>query len=80
MVEIRVEVKDRQSPIHWAEYAIDAGPWRPLLTDDEVFDEKEESITLTLGDLDEGEHTVVVRAQDTARNTGSGKVVVKPRH
>jgi hypothetical protein len=72
---VRATVADRTSAIQWAEYSLDGLPWRPVFPEDLVFDEREESLAFEVAEVEPGEHTLVVRAQDAARNLGSGKVV-----
>lgn len=73
-------VVDEVSPIARIEYSLDGRLWRPVGPTDEVFDELDEAFELDLpADLPAGRHTVVVRGEDRAQNSASGRVVVTIR-
>ncbi len=63
----RARVTDSLSPIDAVEVQIDLGTWTPLLAVVGTVDEFESPPM----NLDEGEHTLLVRASDTAANEGS---------
>jgi hypothetical protein len=71
----RFRLHDAASPITEAEYSLDGGPWQLVLPDDLVYDETAEELTIELVEPASGEHSLVVRAMDEARNVGSGKAV-----
>ncbi len=75
---VRFEATDATSGLRSADYAIDAGEWRPLNADDGVIDSKEESFTIALNGLGPGEHLIVFRVRDRAGNTGLGKTLRRP--
>ena len=57
-----------------------AAPWQAVDPDDQVFDEREETISIAISPTPPaGEHTLVLRAEDAARNVGSAKLVVRDR-
>jgi hypothetical protein len=60
---------DTQSNISSVEYKVDSGSWTAADASDGAFDELSEDYTFTTAELSEGEHTVYVRATDTASNT-----------
>jgi hypothetical protein len=74
-VEIDVEAEDAASPLRRCEYTIDAGPWIPLEAADGVIDSPKEDFRVHVERLAPGEHLIVVRAADSAGNTGLAKVV-----
>ena len=75
--EPRFQASDSASAIRVAEYSVDAGEWRPVLSDDGILDARSETFTLRLGDLEPGEHLVVLRVRDRAGNTALGKALLR---
>ena len=69
-------VRDGASPLYRVEYAIDGGDWRVVHPEDGVTDSETEAFEIALEGLESGEHTLAIRARDTANNTGTGKRVV----
>ena len=69
-------VRDGASPLYRVEYAIDGGDWRVVHPEDGVTDSETEAFEVALDGLESGEHTLAIRARDTANNTGTGKRVV----
>jgi len=60
------------APSTWiksVEYRIDEGPWQPAQAQDGTFNSVTEAYTFTTAALDDGQHTVHVRATDAAGNT-----------
>ena len=68
---------DAASPLRRCEYSLDAGSWVPVEAADGVIDSQRERFALDLSNLAPGEHLLVVRAADSANNTGVAKVVLK---
>jgi hypothetical protein len=56
---------------------VDAAGWVPMDAADGVIDSLREKSVLDLANLAPGEHLVVLRAADSANNTGVAKVVLK---
>ena len=73
---VRFRADDAASEVRSAEYSIDAGEWRPVLSDDGVLDAPAEEFTVRLDSLDSGEHLVVLRVRDRAGNTALAKALV----
>ena len=71
------EAADATSPLRRCEYSLDAGDWIPVQAADGIIDSLREKFSLDLADLKPGEHLLVVRASDSANNTGVAKVVLK---
>ena len=71
--ELRFEVEDEVSEIRSAEFSVDAGDWDPVLSDDGILDSRKEEFTLSLGDLEPGEHLVVLRVRDRVGNAALAK-------
>jgi hypothetical protein len=71
------EAADATSALRRCEYSLDAGDWIPVEAADGVIDSLREKFSLDLADLKPGEHLLVVRASDSANNTGVAKVVLK---
>ena len=69
-VEARATVKDGVGPIVELYYALDAADSAPVLPDDGLLDGPEERISLYLGRLSPGPHTLTLRALDEADNEG----------
>lgn len=75
---IRFEASDAASGLRSAEYAVDAGEWRPLNADDGVIDSQTESFTVKLsGPPGQVERLVVLRVRDRAGNAGLGKKLLR---
>lgn len=68
---------DAGSPLRRCEYSLDASSWVPMESVDGVIDSLRENFVLDLTELTPGEHLVVVRAADSAGNTGVAKAVLK---
>lgn len=75
--ELRFEAEDAVSEIRTAEYAVDAGKWRPVLSDDGILDSQKERFTLRPAGLEPGEHLVVLRVRDRAGNTALAKSLIR---
>jgi hypothetical protein len=74
---IEFEAADAASPLRRCEYSLDAAGWVPLEAADGVIDSLREKFVLDLSSLAPGEHLLVIRAADSANNTGLAKVVLK---
>jgi hypothetical protein len=68
---------DAASPLRRCEYSLDAASWVPVEAADGVIDSLREKFALDLSNLAPGEHLLVVRAADSANNTGLAKVILK---
>jgi hypothetical protein len=73
--EVQAEVQDAGSALSGARYSVNAGPWKPLLPVDGIFDRQAETMTLKTEPLEPGEHTLVIQAEDSAGNVGTAKTV-----
>jgi hypothetical protein len=71
--QITFTISDNLAPVRSAEYSIDAGDWTPVLPQDGIFDSPSEHVVFATDELDEGEHTVVLKAVDYYGNIGAGK-------
>ena len=76
-MDIAFEAQDAASPIHRAEWSIDAGHWNPIAPVDGILDSPTEQFRLHIDAVPPGEHLLVIRVADTAGNTGLGKVVIR---
>jgi hypothetical protein len=74
---IEFEASDAASPLRRCEYSLDAATWVPVEAADGVIDSPREKFVLDLTGLAAGEHLVVIRAADSANNTGVAKVILK---
>ena len=74
---IEWEALDRASSLRRCEYSLDANSWVPMESVDGVIDSPREKFALDLTGLAPGEHLLVIRAADSANNTGTTKVVLK---
>ena len=71
------EAVDAASPLRRAEYSVDAASWVPMDAADGAVDSLRERFSISLDNLTPGEHVVVLRAADSAGNTGVAKVILK---
>jgi len=60
---------DTESNISSVEYKVDSGDWTAADASDGAFDELSEDYTFTTAELEDGAHTVYVRATDATTNT-----------
>ena len=74
---IEWEAADTASALRRCEYSLDANTWVPMESTDGVIDSQREKFALDLSGLTPGEHLLVIRAADSANNTGVAKVVLK---
>jgi hypothetical protein len=74
---IEFEAADAASPLRRCEYSLDATSWVPVAAADGVIDSLREKFVLDLTDLAPGEHLLVIRAADSANNSGVAKVILK---
>jgi hypothetical protein len=74
---IEFEATDAASPLRRCEYSLDAASWVPVAAADGVIDSLREKFVLDLTGLAPGEHLLVIRAADSANNTGVAKVILK---
>jgi hypothetical protein len=74
---IEFEAVDSASPLRHCEYSLDAAGWVPVQAADGVVDSLRERFVLDLTGLAPGEHLLVLRAADSANNSGLAKVVLK---
>jgi hypothetical protein len=77
VARVEFEAADAASPLRRCEYSLDAASWVPLASADGVIDSLREKFTLELSGLSPGQHLLVIRAADSANNTGLAKVVLK---
>ena len=71
------ETNDSASALRRCEYSLDANSWVPMESVDGVIDSQNEKFVLDLTGLSPGEHPLVIRAADSANNTGVAKVILK---
>jgi hypothetical protein len=74
---IEWEASDRASALRRCEYSLDANSWVPMESVDGVIDSQLEKFALDLAGLTPGEHLLVIRAADSANNTGVAKVILR---
>ncbi|MCZ6751419.1 MAG: WD40 repeat domain-containing protein [Acidobacteria bacterium] len=67
---------DQASVLTRAEYAVDAKPPRPLFSGDGIVDSKQETFTVEIDDMADGEHLITLRVYDSAGNVGVGKALL----
>jgi hypothetical protein len=68
-IALQATFKDASSPIAEASYSVDSSEkWTPLAADDDIFDAPAESVSLTLTDLEPGEHRIALRVLDSQGN------------
>ncbi|MGH9785840.1 MAG: hypothetical protein ACRD88_16840, partial [Terriglobia bacterium] len=71
----RFRARDAASVLTRAEYAVDADPLKPLLSEDSIVDANDETFLVTVTPLDGREHLLTIRVYDAAGNVGVGKAV-----
>jgi hypothetical protein len=76
---ITATVSDNLSPIRSAQYSIDAGAWLAIFPTDGIFDSLTENIEFTLGQVEKGEHTIVLKLVDYFGNVGAGKITFEAK-
>jgi hypothetical protein len=68
------KARDTASPITELAYSVDGGDWQAAGPKDGVFDDLEELFAITLpAGLPSGNHTIAVRAVDSAENLGAAQ-------
>jgi hypothetical protein len=73
---LRASITDRTSAIGAVAYSIDAKKWEPVEPADGILDERSEEVSVGIGELEPGEHTVTLRAADSRGNTAASKQVL----
>jgi sugar lactone lactonase YvrE len=76
---VQASVTDSYSVIGEAAYSLDAADWVILLPEDGVADSARELYRFETEELEPGEHSIVVRARDSAGNASTEKVIVTVR-
>lgn len=76
-VRIAGSLSDEMSAVVDLEYSVNGNEWLKLQSSDGLLDSRGEEFSFLLEDLDEGEHTVMVRATDSAGNVGVGSITVE---
>ncbi len=74
---VRFQAVDPISPLRSAEYKLDSSHWEDILSDDGIVDSRTQSFTLRLSGLKPGEHVLLLRATDSAGNTGLGQALLE---
>ncbi len=72
-MRVSCTISDNLSAVRSAHYSVDAGDWSLIFPIDGIFDSPVERMEFVVDDLEQGEHTVVVKAVDYFGNIGSGK-------
>ncbi|MFH1023958.1 MAG: hypothetical protein V1809_11300 [Planctomycetota bacterium] len=75
-VTVRATIRDSMTSLLDASSALDGREWVSVLAENGgMFDSREETVVITLQNLEKGEHTIVIQARDEASNVGAGKLV-----
>ena len=74
---VEFEAADSASPLRHCEYSLDAGAWVPVEAADGVIDSPHEKFVLDLAGISPGSHLLVIRAADSANNSGLAKVLLQ---
>jgi len=74
--DVAFDAQDATSPLHRAEWSLDAGAWFAIAPVDGILDSRTEQFRLHVPAVPAGEHLLVLRVADTAGNTGLAKVVL----
>lgn len=70
------KTEDASSNIKEILCSVDGKDWKPVFPSDRVFDSKFEIFSFSTETLAPGEHTIAVKASDTAGNMGAVKIVI----
>lgn len=73
---VPLEVRDADSVLTRVEYSLDAQRWQTAFPEDGILDARHETFEIRVGQSADGQ-TLVVRANDSLNNVGSGQVVVR---
>lgn len=76
-IHFLVEAQDSTSPLLRCMYSVDAGQWVVVEADDGVTDSPAERFPIKLSGLAPGEHLLVVRVLDAARNVGVARYLIR---
>ena len=71
------EAVDKGSSLTTAEYAIDAGKWTPIYSEDGILDSRRERFLILPQGLSAREHLLTLRVRDRSGNSGLGKVLLQ---
>ncbi|MGH9468754.1 MAG: hypothetical protein ACRD1N_00255 [Terriglobia bacterium] len=74
---VRFQANSKAAPLRQAEVSSGEGRWRQIVSDDGIVDAPQETFTVTLHNLNPGEHVVMLKVVDTAGNLGVGKAVIE---
>ena len=74
---VKFTAKDASSVIVYAEVSIDGKDWAPIVSDDGILDQKEESFTVPTKELKPGGHHVILRVKDRADHDATVTVKFK---
>ena len=76
-MKLDLRVTDRTSTVASLEYSVDSSEtWQAVLPTDKIFDEPEETVSITIADLAAGDHQIALRAADSHGNIGLQTVTV----
>jgi hypothetical protein len=75
-VRVQFTASDSATPISEADYLVDNGDPRMMLSTDGILDWETETFDVVISGLSPGEHTIVVRVKDGGGNLASAKAVV----
>ena len=70
-------VEDSASHVLFVDVSVDYGPWVPAFPEDGMFDSRDEAFRLVVEGIEDGEHTVSVRAVDRAGNPAVARRLVR---
>ena len=73
--QLELKARDNLADVVSAAWSLDGADWMPALPVDKIFDADSEGFLVTVKGLKPGEHTFVLRVEDSEGNTGAGKVV-----
>ena len=77
--EVSVEVSDSFSVVGETAWSLDAADWVVVLPEDRIADSRQERYRFRTPELQPGEHTITLRAEDRAGNVAASKVVIEVR-
>ena len=77
VIDVVFSATDSTSALRRCEYALDAGSWVPMQSEDGVIDSATEKFHLHLEGMAAGEHLLVLRVADSGNNAGLKKLVLR---
>ena len=79
IASVRFDAVDIGGRINRAEYSVNGGEWKTVVSDDGVNDDSSERFTVRFPAEQPGQYSLVFRVYDSLGNSGSVRVVMERR-